>query len=1158
MEGLTAAVTEPTDSLGRAADPYREPYDPSPYHPGDAGTAGATDLLDFPPMPPYPDAPYPDAVYTDTAYPDTAYPDTAFPGTPYPDTAYPGAGTSYGASPVVPQPSPEPAPRTEPPATPGGLRLASEAEATARLRIKLPAAPPQPSTTLRPHAAWEDTDDGAVPEGAPRPKRSGPETTPFRQVAASPARPSALPAELAALTTATLVVPLPRDTRPTPALLTTTLPPNSAAQANAALLEEAFHDTLEQVFGVDLANASAADVGIRRSARPGSGRRSADADTDADAGDVLGDWFREESGAVADGRADAAFVFSESRIDSMDQAPYEAVPYEYVPGTVAAAAFGGPYGVPTHPAPYPGVAQDPSAHDPFRHALALRYLGGIFHDSTGEASYLDPDAIRGRVTELEAAATAPGPADTDLTRTAVLEAASDAPTERLLRIPAPTKPGDPPPRSRASRAGAGKSGLGRSGAGRSGTGRSGAGRSGAGRSGTGRSGGTRAGGTRAAGTRTGGRSESAHAKPAASRPVRAIGGKVLTGLVVLAGAFAIVYGLALVLAGGVFGGTVPRGTVVDGVPIGGMSRAAAEQTLDSALGSRAHAPLRLSLGTVQATLDPARSGLSLDAAQTVATATAGRTNPFAILPALFGGHRSVAPVTVVDSAALTRQLTTIADAYDSPMTEGRIFFRGTVPVVTAPKEGRGFSLDGAAAAVRSAYLRLDGPIAIPVQTLRPMASPASLQDALRDIARPAVSAPISLVTGTTTEQLTPQQIGAAVVIAPDASGRMVAQVDGAALRGDLPAAALAQETAPVNASFTIPDGSTTDGTASNNTASNNTASNNTSSNGAPTLVPGRDGSGFSPDVLSRAVLAVLTRPAPRTATVAPGDLPPAFTTADAQALDVTDVLGTSTIAVASAPNRSANVQRAAALVGGSVIGPGETWSFLKTLGPLDTAHGFALSAAAQKAGVDPSGGVDTVATAVFDAAFSSGMGDTLHHPHATYIDRYPVGLDAAVVAPGTDLQWTNTGNHPVYLYASYANGSLTVALLGERMYDQVTVTVSQRYATVQSRSGSSGDGSDSACTGSSGTQPGFQVDVSRTLTRGGSQAGGEQFHVQYAPQGGAGCASGSSGGSPSGGAGSSAGSGASGSGSSGGGDPSSPDQPNPSPSSTGLLGGLLH
>jgi vancomycin resistance protein YoaR len=313
---------------------------------------------------------------------------------------------------------------------------------------------------------------------------------------------------------------------------------------------------------------------------------------------------------------------------------------------------------------------------------------------------------------------------------------------------------------------------------------------------------------------------------------------------------------------------------------------------------------------------------------------------------------------------------------------------------------------------------------LPVQALNPKATPAALQDALAHLARPAVAGPIALTTGSVTENLTADQIGDAVVIAPDDSGRMVARVDGTKVRGDLNAAALAQETPAINASFIVGDG------------------------GTPTLVPGRDGRGFPPAALAGAVQAVLTQPVPRTATVPLGDLPPAFTTGDAQALGVTDVLGTTTVPVPSAPNRFANVQRATTLVAGSIIGPGETWSFLKTIGALDGANGFAIPAAAQKAGEDPSGGVDTVATAVFGAAFASGMGDTVHHPHASFVDRYPVGLDAAVVAPGTDMQWTNTGNHPVYLYASYANDAVTVALLGEKTYDQVTVQVSQRYAVV--------------------------------------------------------------------------------------------------------------
>jgi vancomycin resistance protein YoaR len=456
------------------------------------------------------------------------------------------------------------------------------------------------------------------------------------------------------------------------------------------------------------------------------------------------------------------------------------------------------------------------------------------------------------------------------------------------------------------------------------------------------------------------------------------------------------------------------------------------------------------------------------------------------------------------------------------MVEGQITFQAAKPVVTPPKEGRAFSVAGAVAAVRSAYLRLDGPVLLPVQALHPKATPAALQDALAYLARPAVAGPIALTTGSVTENLTADQIGDAVVIVPDDNGHMVAQVDGAKLRGDFNAAALAQETPAVNASFTV------------------------DTNGTPTLVPGRDGRGFPPDALAGAVQAVLVQPVPRTATVPLGDLPPTFTTADAQALGVTDVLGTTTVPVPSAPNRFANVQRATALVAGSIIGPGETWSFLKTIGPLDTAHGFAVPGAAQKAGVDPSGGVDTVATAVFGAAFASGMGDTVHHPHASFVDRYPVGLDAAVVAPGTDMQWTNTGDHPVYLYASYANDAVTVALLGEKTYDQVTVQVSQRYAVVPA----------AGCAGS-GAVPGFQVDVSRTLMRGGAQVGGEQFHVQYVPQNGAGCPGGATGGAVSNAPSSPSGSGGGGgSGGSGGGAPSPAASPSPSPS--GLLGGLLH
>jgi len=1091
---------ESTDSSGRGTDPYpRDPYEPPfaphPQDPGlyDSGSyntgsyssgsyPGATDLLDFPPLPPYPDDPYPGADPEPAAFPE---PGEAF--------AEPGSAAD---------------PDPDAPAQPSGLRISSDAEATARLLIKLPSAPPQPSTTLRPHASWEDrAADAEMPEGIPGPRRGAAPATPFAQVAASPARPSALPSELAALTTATLVVPLPRDSRPTPALLTTTLPPDMAAQHNAAQLADAFHDTLEQVFGIDLDSVSPAEVGLGGRSGLRSGAEDYDASLDAD---LPGDWFRDETGAglglLADplsGRVGREPF--ESEFEDVDQTPYE-----YVPGLVPASAFGGAYGVPTQPAAFPGfAAQDAVQQDPARHALALRYLGGIFHDSSGESSYLDPGSFAAR--SLRGAS--------ELALGAAPSAAPDAPTEQLARIPAQPAPHEPRHGAPAKLKAAADASVG-----------SAAGNPG--RNAARKTAGNAAGNAAENPPKTAARPERASRRAAAEDEApevarRGAGSRLLTLAAVLAAAFAILYGLALALAGGVFGGSVPHGTVVDGVSIGGLSPAAAEQAITAGLGGRAGRPVQLQIGQTPTTLDPAKAGLGLDAASTVAAAQRDRTNPLVVIPALFGLTHQVAPVTTVDVTALTRALAAVAASYNSPMVEGAITFHNGVPVVTAPRQGRGFSIDGAVLAIHGGYLRVSGPIRIPVQALDPKATPAALQDALEHLARPAVAAPIALVTGTVTTELTPARTGDALVIGPDDTGRMVATVDGTRLRSDLGANALAQEQPAVNAGFTVTDGK-------------------------PVLVPARDGRGFAPAALAQAVLGALTQPSPRTATVAIGPLPAAFTTADAQALGVTDVLGTSTLPVASAPNRFANVQRATTLVAGGIVQPGDTWSFIKTVGAPSAANGFAVTAAAQHAGVDPSGGMDTVATAVFGAAFSSGMGDTVHHPHASFIDRYPVGLDAAVVAPGTDLQWTNTGRHPVYVYASYANDALTVALLGEKSYDQVKIEVSQRTSVVQP-SGHSGSGS--GC--SQGAVPGFQVDVTRTLLEAGSQVGAEQYHVTYVPQSGQGCSGGSSSsaGAATGG-GTSSGSGSSGSGGSGGGHSAPSAAPSSSP--TGILGGLLH
>ena len=1098
------------------------------------------------------------------------------PAAPQPQPGAPGYGgpppaqPGYAPPPAPPAPAGPVAPPPTPPASGAPLRVVSEAEATARLRIMLPTTMPTPSTALRPQAVWEDTHEADVSTAAP-----------FAQTTASPASPSTLPSQLAAMTTATMVIPLPPSLRPGAGLLTTTLPPDQAAQANAARIGGAFRDTIEEIFGVDLDTVDPAELGLppRRPVAPAapassqaagydadyeSGGYATGYDTGYDSGSDLYDTGYDSGSDLGRHAGElAAQAFPPIPPSPWAEPSTDLTPTVSFPRPVPAEVFGGAYGVPTQQAPLPVAAHrlapfgrpaDPA--DPARHALALRYLGGIFHDSSGESSYLDPEEV-----------------DHDWIPSALGAIPPDAPTEQLARVPAESDPAPTtriavPPRPRpkpvASAADAPPTPApapaapppAPTGAG-SGRGRSGGRSAHASRSAWSTGPAARTSRSERAGAR---RRQSAAStaspastdkidkgdkadKAAASAKSRA---RALTVTGLCVAAFALLYGVALLMSGNVVGGAIPKGTVVEGVPIGGLSPTAARAKLESTLGAAATRPLELLVGQTPATIDPAKSGLSFDVDATLSEAESQRTNPFTIIPALFGVHHDLTPVTDVDSAALTKALNIIAASYNTPLVEGKITFSDGQPVVTAPKEGRGFDVPTAVTAISSGYLQVGGPIELPVSSLEPLATPDALQVALEQYARPAVSAPITLDTGGVTTVLTRTQIGDVLSIGPNADGTMVPTVNGARLRADLNPAAFALEKPGADAAYTI-------------------------ENGTPQLVPERDGTGFAPQALASALTGVLASAAPRKATLEPGTLPPAFTTADAQALGVTSVLGSATLAVPDATDRAVDTQRATSLVMGSVVAPDATWSFDKTVGAPTAANGFSETdqAAAKAQGVDLSGGDDLVATAVFDAAFRSGLGDTVHHPNAAYFSRYPVGLDAAVVWPGTDLQWTNTSGHPVYLYASSSDGRLTVAVLGQPAYDQVSVTVSDRTSPV-----AAGSDPRSGCPAQAASE-GFQVIVTRVLLRGGAQVGTEQYHVAYAPFAGTVCGSGSSAGT---GASSGSTPGSGGSDTSGGSSSSSTPQsggssqqppasspsasapaPAPSPSSnSGELGGLLH
>ena len=142
----------------------------------------------------------------------------------------------------------------------------------------------------------------------------------------------------------------------------------------------------------------------------------------------------------------------------------------------------------------------------------------------------------------------------------------------------------------------------------------------------------------------------------------------------------------------------------------------------------------------------------------------------------------------------------------------------------------------------------------------------------------------------------------------------------------------------------------------------------------------------------------------------------------------------------SSKERVQNIQTAASRFHGLLIAPGEFFSMARAMGDVSLNNGYAEALIIFNGqtiqGVG--GGVCQVSTALFRAAFFSGLPITERHPHAYRVKYYEkeygnrlnsrlAGLDATVYVPVVDLKFTN--DTPYWLlmetYVSPQNNTLT-------------------------------------------------------------------------------------------------------------------------------------
>jgi vancomycin resistance protein YoaR len=545
----------------------------------------------------------------------------------------------------------------------------------------------------------------------------------------------------------------------------------------------------------------------------------------------------------------------------------------------------------------------------------------------------------------------------------------------------------------------------------------------------------------------------------------------------------LVLGLAL-LVGGAYaaayvgaGDKVPRGTTVAGVDVGGQTPEQAVRTLEEGLADRVDEPISVGVDGETLTVSPDEAGIEVDYEASIEAAGGGQSWDPARLWDYYTGGDDLAPELDVDDAAMAAAIEGLTAEAGTAARNGRVDFRGGRLDVTQPRTGQELDPDAAREAIETAYLSDGSEVELSLTTTQPDIDEADVQEAVAEFGNPALSGPVTLLFGDSEVQLAPRVYAGALQLRPQ-DGELVPGLDRKALTRLLDARISSGD--PVDATVRIV-------------------------NGAPRVIPAKPGVTYRPADVERTFLELVVRPDGEReerieAVAAQAD----FTTADARALKITERVSTFTTYYPHADYRNVNIGRAAELVDGTILEPGEVFSLNGIVGERTVENGFTEGYVISNGILvqDLGGGVSQMATTTFNAAFFAGLEDVEHKPHSFYIDRYPVGREATVAWGSVDLRFRNDTEYGVLVTANVTpstvstSGVVTVSMWSTKTWD-ITTSTSDRYnfTTEQTRRVDT-----LQCHPNDG-YGGFDVDVYRYFREPGSSelVRTEKFHTTYIP-----------------------------------------------------------
>ena len=142
-------------------------------------------------------------------------------------------------------------------------------------------------------------------------------------------------------------------------------------------------------------------------------------------------------------------------------------------------------------------------------------------------------------------------------------------------------------------------------------------------------------------------------------------------------------------------------------------------------------------------------------------------------------------------------------------------------------------------------------------------------------------------------------------------------------------------------------------------------------------------------------------------------------------------------------NRTNNLDLACKAINGTILNPGEIFSFNDVVGERTAAKGYLPATVFVTGGASESelgGGVCQVASSIYYCSLFLNLEQVHREPHMYVVDYVDYGMDATVYWGSIDYQFKNTLDYPIKIQANIDGGTVNITFWGPEELDFVVET----------------------------------------------------------------------------------------------------------------------